>query len=72
MSAAKVKPEGQTYYSEGMQLVRQGHIDDAIRVFQKGLTHDSQDAVMLDATGAAYMLKGDLPQAQKYLLAVSK
>ncbi len=49
----KVKPEGQIYYSDGMQLVRQGHIDDAIRVFQEGLTHDPQDPVMLDATGAA-------------------
>jgi len=65
----KVKPEGQIYYSDGMQLVRQGHIDDAIRVFQEGLTHDPQDPVMLDATGAAYMLKGDLEQAPEYLLA---
>jgi tetratricopeptide (TPR) repeat protein len=65
----KVKPEGQIYYSDGMQLVRQGHIDDAIRVFQEGLTHDPQDPVMLDATGAAYMLKGDLVQAPEYLLA---
>ncbi len=65
----KVKPEGQTYYAEGMQLVRQGHIDDAIRVFQEGLTHDPQDPVMLDATGAAYMLKGDMEKAPEYLLA---
>lgn len=64
----KVKPQGQVYYSDGMQLVRQGHIDDAIRVFQDGLTHDPQDPVMLDAMGAAYMLKGDLVQAPEYLL----
>jgi tetratricopeptide (TPR) repeat protein len=68
-TSPKVKPEGQIYYSDGMQLVRQGHIDDAIRVFQDGLTHDPQDPVMLDATGAAYMLKGDLVQAPEYLLA---
>ncbi len=68
-SSPKIKPEGQAYYFEGMQLVRQGHVDDAIRVFQEGLTRDPQDPVMLDATGAAYMLKGDLQEAPKYLLA---
>jgi tetratricopeptide (TPR) repeat protein len=63
------KSEGQTYYLKGMELIRQGHIDEAIRVFEEGLTHDSQNAVMLDATGAAYMLKGDVEQAKRYLLA---
>jgi len=52
-----------------MQLVRQGRTDDAIRVFEVGLTHDPGDSVMLDATGAAYMLAGDLESAEKYLLA---
>ena len=63
------KSDGQAYYLEGMELVRQGHIDEAIRVFEEGLTHDPQNAVMLDATGAAYMLKGDTERATRYLLA---
>jgi len=63
------KSEGQAYYLEGMELVRQGHIDEAIRVFEEGLTRDPQNAVMLDATGAAYMLKGDTERATRYLLA---
>ena len=63
------KSEGQAYYLEGMELVRQGHIEEAIRVFEEGLTHEPQNAVMLDATGAAYMLKGDTERATRYLLA---
>ena len=66
-AAPAVKPEGQACYSEGMRLVRQGRIDDAIRSFEEGLTRDPKDPVMLDATGAAYMFKGDPKFAVKYL-----
>jgi tetratricopeptide (TPR) repeat protein len=65
----KVRPAGQTYYSKGIQLVQQGNTDDAIRVFQEGLTHDPNDPTLLDATGAAYLVSSDLESAKKYLLA---
>jgi tetratricopeptide (TPR) repeat protein len=53
-----------------MALVRQGHLDKAIATFQKELDHNSQNAVLLDAIGAAYSLEGDFEQAQKYFLGV--
>jgi tetratricopeptide (TPR) repeat protein len=60
--------ESRSYYLKGMDLVRQGEIDDAIRVFEEGLSHNPSDSVMLDAAGAAYLAKGNTDQAKKYLL----
>jgi tetratricopeptide (TPR) repeat protein len=68
-AALKVRPAGQTYYSKGMQLVRQGNAEDALRIFQEGLTRDPDDPVLLDATGAAYLVSSDLESAKNYLLA---
>lgn len=68
-AAPQIRPQGKTYYSKGMQLVRQGRTEDAIRLFEEGLTHDPEDPVLLDATGAAYLVRADLQSAQKYLLA---
>lgn len=60
---------GRTYYLQGLELVRQGKVDEAINVFEEGLRHSPKDAVMLDAAGAAYMLRGNAEEAKKYLLA---
>jgi tetratricopeptide (TPR) repeat protein len=60
---------GREFYLKGMELVRQGKVADAVRVFAEGLTYDPQDPVMLDAAGAAYMMEGDSERAQSYLLA---
>lgn len=68
-NASPSNPDGQICYLKGMELVRQGLVDEAIHAFEEGLTHDSQNAVLLDATGAAYMLKGDAERAEKYLVA---
>jgi tetratricopeptide (TPR) repeat protein len=58
--------EAQQSYNAGMALVRQGRLDEAIRVFEKGLGSDKQNLVLLDAIGAAYSFKGDLEQAETY------
>jgi tetratricopeptide (TPR) repeat protein len=60
--------ESRSDYLRGLELVRQGKVDEAIVAFQQGLSQAPKDAVMLDATGAAYMLKGDTEEAKKYLL----
>jgi tetratricopeptide (TPR) repeat protein len=61
-------PAGRECYLKGMELVRQGKVADAISVFAGGLAYDPQDPVLLDATGAAYMVEGESEQAQRYFL----
>jgi tetratricopeptide (TPR) repeat protein len=51
-----------------MALVRQGHLDKAIAVFQKGLDRNPQNPVLLDAIGAAYSLESNFEQAKRYFL----
>ena len=50
----------------GLSQVKNGHIDDAIASFKKGLEIAPRDARLLDAAGGAYSLKGDLETAQQY------
>ncbi len=53
-------------YQTGLSLVRSGHIDQAISAFKKGLEIAPQDEALLDATGAAYSIRGDLETSQVY------
>lgn len=61
-------PAGRDCYLKGMEFVRQEKVAEAISVFEGCLAYDPQDPVLLDATGAAYMMEGDSEQAQRYLL----
>ena len=58
----------QSQYQAGLSLVRSGHIDEAISTFKKALEIAPSDKVLLDATGAAYSLEGDLANAQSYFV----
>jgi predicted Zn-dependent protease len=59
---------GRKQYQTGVALVRSGQIDKAISAFKIGLEVAPGDKVLLDATGAAYSLKGDLKAAQEYFI----
>jgi tetratricopeptide (TPR) repeat protein len=60
--------ESQQTYRAGMTLVQQDRLDEAIATFQKGLAADSDNAVLLDAIGAAYSLQGNFEHANEYFL----
>jgi len=64
--------ESKSPYETGLALVKSGHIDQAIGAFKKGLEIAPQDKVLLDATGAAYSLKGQLETARDYFNASLK
>jgi len=55
-------------YRSGLSLAKQGKLDEAISTFEKALETDPQNQLLLDATGAAYSLKGDLERAKQYFL----
>ena len=55
-------------YLEGIALAKKGQIDAAIRTFEKAVESDGRNPLLLDATGAAYSLKGDLERAKRYFL----
>ncbi len=59
-------------YEAGLALVRSGYIDQAIDAFKKGLEIAPQDKVLLDATGAAYSMRGQLETARSYFNASLK
>jgi len=59
-------PESQKAYEAGMRLVRTGRLDDAIRVFQRGLQADTENLNLLDAIGATLSLQGCFDSAQQY------
>jgi tetratricopeptide (TPR) repeat protein len=54
----------QQLYQEGMSLVRQGKLDEALQAFNRGLESDPSNLVLLNAIGATYTLKGDPEKAQ--------
>jgi tetratricopeptide (TPR) repeat protein len=55
-------------YQAGVALAKQGKLDQAITTFEKALESDPQNELLLDATGAAYSLKGDFERAKQYFL----
>ncbi len=64
--------ESKSPYESGLALVRSGHFDQAIDAFKKGLEMAPQDKVLLDATGAAYSMRGQLETARSYFNASLK
>ena len=60
------RPESQKAYEVGLRLVRTGHLDDAIRVFQRALLADAENLNLLDAIGATLSLQGNFGPAQQY------
>ena len=60
--------DAQDQFRVGLALVRSGKIDEAINAFRKGLEITPQDKLLLDATGAAYSMKGDLEVARGYFM----
>ena len=56
------------FYEVGLAQVRNGHVDEALSAFKRGLAIEPQHARLLDATGAAYSLKGDLDSARQYFV----
>jgi tetratricopeptide (TPR) repeat protein len=60
--------EAKRLYRAGVALAEQGKLDEAIQIFETALEGDGENAVLLDATGAAYSLKGDLERAKQYFL----
>jgi tetratricopeptide (TPR) repeat protein len=60
------RPESQNAYEAGMRLVRTGRLDDAIKVFQRGLQADTENLNLLDAIGATLSLQGNFGPAQQY------
>jgi tetratricopeptide (TPR) repeat protein len=55
-------------YRTGVALAKQGKLDEAIANFEKALAKDPRNQLLLDATGAAYSLNGDLERAKQYFL----
>jgi tetratricopeptide (TPR) repeat protein len=60
--------QAEKYRQAGLSLATSGHIDDAIASFKRGLEIAPHHAMLLDATGAAYSLKGDLETARQYFI----
>ncbi len=60
--------QAEYFYQAGLAQARSGHVDEAISAFKRGLAIEPQHARLLDATGAAYSLKGDLDSARQYFV----
>jgi tetratricopeptide (TPR) repeat protein len=67
-ATTQAQTEARQSYHAGISQARQGHLDEAIQTFKKGLESDPKNLVLVDAIGAAYSLRGDLEQAKKYFL----
>lgn len=64
--------ESRKLYQSGLALVKNGHIDEAIKAFKKGLEIAPSNKFLLDATGAAYSARGDLQTSKEYFIASLK
>jgi protein O-GlcNAc transferase len=60
------RDEAAKLYQAGLVQAKGGHIDEAIASFKRTLQIEPRDAKTLDATGAAYSLKGDLETARQF------
>jgi tetratricopeptide (TPR) repeat protein len=65
---AGTRGPAQRAYVEGVHLVREGQLDQAIRSFDRGLRADSGNVLLLDAIGAAYTLKGEFVTAEGFFV----
>jgi len=68
ISSAASESEAAKAYRLGIDLVKAGHVDKAISIFEDGLRSDPQSTVLLNVIGATYTLKGNFEQAEGYLL----
>jgi tetratricopeptide (TPR) repeat protein len=64
--ASSPRDEAAKLYQAGLMQAKNGHIDEAIATFKHALQIEPRDAKLLDATGAAYSLKGDLETARQF------
>ncbi len=55
-------------YNAGVELAKEGKLDQALVTFEKALETDGRNSALLDATGAVYSLRGDLEKAEGYFL----
>jgi tetratricopeptide (TPR) repeat protein len=55
-------------FQSGVLQAKDGHVDEAIALFRQALAIQPNDARLLDATGAAYSLKGDLETARQFFV----
>lgn len=62
-------PDAMKLYQAGLALVAKPDLDEAIRTFEKAIELEPRNPALLDAEGAAYSLRGDLPNARDYFLA---
>jgi len=62
-ATTQAQTEARQSYHAGISQARQGHLDEAIQTFKKGLESDPKNLVLVDAIGADYSLRGDLEQA---------
>jgi tetratricopeptide (TPR) repeat protein len=67
-AADSEKSAARRAYASGLSLVKQGHFDDAIRTFERGLQADGRNVALLDAIGATLSVQGDFEHAQVYFL----
>lgn len=56
------------YYDQGVALIKQHRVREAIKAFQQGVRADPQNPILLNATGAAYSLAGDHREARACFL----
>jgi hypothetical protein len=52
----------------GLAAFHRNEVSDAIRLFEEAFRLDPQDVEVVNNTGHAYLSRGDLPQAEEYLL----
>ena len=55
-------------YVAGVALAKEGKLDQAITTFENALESDGHNRLLLNATGAAYSLRGNFEQAKGYFL----
>jgi tetratricopeptide (TPR) repeat protein len=66
--SATSESEAAKAYRLGIDLVKTGHVDEAISTFKNGLTTEPQSTVLLNVIGATYTLTGNFKEAEDYLL----
>ena len=68
VTSVAIESEAAKAYRLGIDLVKTGHVDEAISTFENGLRTDPQNTLLLNVIGATYTLKGNFEEAENYLL----